>query len=344
MPHDNAFIRYIHSQPKIVAECLAAGRQAFPVWDQKPLQRIALVGSGSSLNALMCIAPSLSTGRDIALLNPLDFMDRVERKAGYDLVVVLSQSGKSATSIAAAQAAVDAGFNTIVLTADGNAPISDVGAKLVPMPIGDEAIGPKTVGYTGSVATLIALVEAMGAPAVISPEDVEAALQATLDSAGAAVDEAASALEDVDHLMFASRGRHLGTATEAALKIAETTGVPAAAYPTEELLHGRLHMMSKKSCAILLADTPIDLEMAEQTRTALESYDLSCWVVDLTASGKGHGPALSSTTLSAPMDLLSAIVPFQLLANAMAVKRGLDPSAMPYPDMSQRLSIKRMSR
>ena len=42
----------------------------------------------------------------------------------------------------------------------------------------------------------------------------------------------------------------------------------------------------------------------------------------------------------AALDLLGAIVPFQWLACELAMRRGLPPERMRYPDMSSRLRIK----
>ena len=63
-------------------------------------------------------------------------------------------------------------------------------------------------------------------------------------------------LADVDWIMVCGRGPQYGIALEASLKIAEIAGIPSAAFPWEEALHGRLHGLTARSLALFIATTP----------------------------------------------------------------------------------------
>lgn len=330
---------YIGQQPDVVEACAQFARSAFAGVSVD--RGLAMVASGSSLNALLSVAPALRTlVGELRLYNPLDFLDDLDagRCAGFT-VLVLSQSGASQTSIDAVVGAVAHNLPTYVLTADAQAAIGGSGGVLLEMPIGKEALGPKTMGYAGSLIALYGLVQALGGGDVI-PAEPGKLIAEILSAYRAPARALANAFADLDYLMTAARGRHQGTSAEAALKIAEIAGVPAASFPLEELQHGRLHAMSPRSVTLVFADNADDLALAEATTTALHGLGLKAWIANFTATPTPYDafPPLPETT--APFDTLTGILPFQLVAHAMAVDRGIDPGEMKYPDMSKRLGIK----
>jgi hypothetical protein len=98
--------------------------------------------------------------------------------------------------------------------------------------------------------------------------------------------------------------------------------------------------MSPRSATLVFADNAADLVLAEATVKALHSLGLKAWTVNFsnTPTPFDAFPPLPKTL--APFDTLTGILPFQLVAHAMAVDRGIDPGEMKYPDMSKRLGIK----
>jgi fructoselysine-6-P-deglycase FrlB-like protein len=198
------------------------------------------------------------------------------------------------------------------------------------MPIGDEPVGPKTKGFTGSLATLLALAQGLGAPETPPPADVSWATAIEAARGMAAI--LASQLASVDMLMFAGRRALHGIALEASLKIAEIAGVPTSAVPTEELLHGRLHGLTAQSCAFLLVDGESEAAEARHIAAVMLRHGCRVEVVDA-------GTCRRSDT-STPWGAVGVILPFQWLAVTMAQQRGLVPETMRYGDLSAELAIK----
>lgn len=331
---------YILRQPDIVEQCAAFGRRAFA--QIGAIGDLRLVASGSSLNAFLSVAPALSkgiTGR-LFIHNPLDFIELVQAGDVPDCtVLVLSQSGASQTSVDAAEVAVRQGLRTFVLTANARAAIGGTGATILEMPIGIEHLGPKTMGYTGSLAALIALAERLGGTTIL-PGAAGLIVGSVLQDQIEAVDTLETQLAGADFILTAGRGEHLGTCTEAALKIAEITGIPAASFSIEELQHGRLHAMSADSACFLFAATDADLDLATATATALRDLGLKAWIVNLTVQATKYDAFAPFPDVPPAFASLIGILPFQLLARRMAKRRGIEPGQMRYPDMSQRLGIK----
>jgi glucosamine--fructose-6-phosphate aminotransferase (isomerizing) len=333
---------FIRAQPAIVASVLHGVREALRPWPRPACRRILLVGSGTSQHALMAMAQALEEGAGVPVstLGPNRFLAiRDKRAEPGDLVVVLSQSGASATSVAAARMAVGAGATTLVLTGEASSPIASVaGARIIAMHVGPEPIGPKTKGYTASLAALEALRQFL-APQPADAIGIKLDIGA-VDKAQRAARQLAPELDELDYVLVAGSGRHEATALEASLKISEIAGLPAAGFDTEEALHGRLHALSHRSLALFIAADPAELELAERAGKAMAKRGARLHIANLTSRPSEFDWMRVAEPLPAPLDALSAILPFQWLAVLLALRRGLDPDTMRYPDLSQALAIK----
>jgi glucosamine--fructose-6-phosphate aminotransferase (isomerizing) len=327
---------FIREQPAALDRCVAAARAFGSTWQPGTFDGIALVGSGSSFNALQVARPGFVAARRgfVGVHEPEDFVAEHGHFKARPLVIVLSQSGASATTIAAAKAALAAGLPTLAITASKEAPLASCGAQVLHLPVGDEPVGPKTKGFTGSLAMLFVIAEALGAPA--SRAMTGAMLAALVEPAAEAARALVPSLAGADAIVVAGRRAHHGIALEASLKIAEMSGVPGAAFPTEELLHGRLHGLTPESTGFVIAEGEAEIAEAERARAAMARRGCRLLIVD--PSG-GHWPA-GLAMPSAPWSSLALVLPFQWLAVFLAEARGLEPHAMRHGGLSRELAIK----
>ena len=143
--------KYIRRQPSTLTglpAAIGADLDRFASLRQKP-QRIVLLGTGSSMNALLAGAEALEegTGASVIAKEPEAFL-RLPPKASDQrtLVLAASQSGMSITTIEAVRLAVARGFPTLVITGEEGSLITETGAEVIVMPIGPETVGPKTMG------------------------------------------------------------------------------------------------------------------------------------------------------------------------------------------------------
>lgn len=323
----------------------------------RPYRQVRLVGSGSSQNALLATKPAFRRLHrcPVSVEGPLEFLhdlDVAHSAAPLNdaLVVVVSQSGSSTTTLQALEAAQAQPARVVALTAEAQSPFGREARDPVVLPIGREDIGPKTKGYTASLAALIAIAEASCAEAAPSalPTDASAYrawFQTRLTAWEALGRDLADRYAAVVHVMTIGAGRHLGTSLEASLKLQEMAGMPASTYALEEALHGRFHGLGPGSLALFLVGEADDEDAATSAAHVLRDLGVDAIVVssldgsanDLGASGimragcfDGHGE----------LDVLSLIVPLQVFAERAASHRGVDPDAMRYPDLSTRLGIK----
>ncbi|HVT50509.1 MAG TPA: SIS domain-containing protein, partial [Dongiaceae bacterium] len=127
---------YIREQPKVLAELptkTAAALAGFKSLAKTP-ERIVLVGTGSSMNALLCAADAFEalTGATVVAKEPEAYLRLPPKPNGqHTLVVVASQSGTSLTPVEAAKNALAAGFAVIAVTGDGNSALARTGADVL---------------------------------------------------------------------------------------------------------------------------------------------------------------------------------------------------------------------
>jgi fructoselysine-6-P-deglycase FrlB-like protein len=330
---------FIREQPQVIAATYRSIRAALAA-RALPARDIALVGSGSSFNALTAQASAFATAARSAVhvRGPAAFM--AELAAGHlrpSVAIVLSQSGASVTSIEAAHLAQKCGADVFRITAEGASPFAQLAPDTLVMPIGPEPIGPKTKGYAASLTALAALADwtagRSGKEPAVRSDLVEHCRMVAVNLA--------DAIPDPDFVLVVGQRAHLGTALEASLKISEMSGIPAAGIETEEALHGRLHGLTPRSLAIFIAGNASEAHAAER---------LAAIMCDLGVTARILGPAIEADVFRTPdapidpaaheLDSITAIVPFQWFAWALARHRGLDPARMRYPGLSQRLAIK----
>lgn len=332
--------RFIEEQPQAVAQTLTRASAVLAEWTPPPRDRILLVGSGSSFNALASLKSALCLGfaEPVDVVNPARFLATLDDLGGQPLVVLLSQSGASTTSVAAAEAAVARGFPTLVVTAEPESPVAAITDKMVLLAIGEERIGPKTKGFSASLVAVAAILARLaGLPA---PQVDADAIGRLVAEAGTAAARLAPELDNARFIGVSGSGPFHGIALEGSLKITEVAGIPSAGFETEELLHGRLHGFSRDCHAIMIAADDTDLAAARQTARAMAPHGVGVAVVNLTGTPSELDFVSAPATGDIAADTIAAVIPFQCLAVALAERRGLDPSAMAYPGLSQALAIK----
>jgi glucosamine--fructose-6-phosphate aminotransferase (isomerizing) len=335
----------IAEQPDVLEAVLAAvPPQLSALEPLQPSRLIYLVGSGTSMNALVGVESLFArvVPAGVRVRGPLAFLgEMAEERRRRGTAVILSQSGTSTAVVEAAQRARALGWRVVALTAQRQSPIGSAAGELVVVPVGPETVGPKTKGYTASVLTLFLLACSM-AGVETNVAGFTADLAQLISYTRGAMAELAEICEGGDFFMVMGQERHYGTALEGSLKLSEMSGVPAAAFTTEEAFHGRFHGLGMFSVALFIAATPLQHRMAARAAAVLGDLDIRSRILNLAPSLPGpHDFALPwpATDRYPELDLISAIVPFQLLACELARRKGLPPERMRYPDLAQRLRI-----
>jgi fructoselysine-6-P-deglycase FrlB-like protein len=337
--------QFISEQPAVLEAVLRHVPPQLTALDRSSTAgSICLVGSGTSMNALVAAAPLLAVCATLGVRvqGPLAFVEEAGTGRPDDLTILLSQSGASTTSVEATKHAQACGGRVWTLTADRHSAIAKIARQMIEIPVGPEPVGPKTKGYTASLLTLILLARSLVGSA-IEAGDFIAGLPRLIGAAREAAADLAARHAESDCVVVMGQGRHYATALEGSLKITEMSGRVAAGFDTEEAFHGRFHGLGPASLALFIAGTPSQHAMATEGAAVLSGLGVSSYVFNLTGGVPGaHDLAMPwpDAAGTPELDLISAIVPLQCLACELAKRRGWPPEQMRYPDLSRRLRIK----
>jgi fructoselysine-6-P-deglycase FrlB-like protein len=339
-------LTYILEQPKVIERVLEEiPRDLAKLKVISSAETVYLVGSGTSMNALIAVEPSLA-GIGIPrvrIRGPLAFMvdPNLDKNPG-SLAIILSQIGTSTSTIQAVEHARRCGMRTLTVTSERESPIARVSSEMLIIPAGPEEVGPKTKGYTASVLVLLLLILGQAGRKVEAPR-FATEFSNLIEPCRMACGEMARTFRDTDFIMVMGQGRHYGTALEGSLKITEMSGIPAAGFETEEAFHGRFHGLGGKSLALFVTASPDQQEMAASGAEVLSGLGVGVHILNLGRRPSSpfdcHMPWPANDLLP-ELDLLGAIVPFQFLAWHLARERGIVPEKMRYPGLSQKLGIK----
>ena len=139
----------------------------------------------------------------------------------------------------------------------------------------------------------------------------------------------------ITDFIFFGRGPHYPVALDGALKLKEAAYVHTEGYPGGEFKHGQITLFDDQIIAVVLASCdPANPEsMARHRRSAesaAEMSALSSHVVALVSDGDQQVSKVAEETLYIPKSSelllpLLEIVPLELLAYFVAVRRGLNP-------------------
>jgi len=195
---------------------------------------------------------------------------------------------------------------------------------------GRELAVPATKTYTTQLAALAVLALSMGreASGLEALRGVPDAVEAMLEVAPAA-EALAGRLTDADTVVVSGRGFAYSTALELSLKLKETCYVTAVGLSYADLVHGPI--------AIVDADTPALLVAAASGPVLPEMTGLAGRIADAGADVYGIGgdadfaavcrSALPGPSLPEHLAPFALVVPGQLLVEALARTKGLDPDA-----------------
>ncbi|GAA5015364.1 SIS domain-containing protein [Streptomyces siamensis] len=244
------------------------------------------------------------------------------------LVITVSQSGGSPDLVASTRAAREAGAITLAVTNNPDSPLAAVSEYHIDIMAGPEKALPATKTYTASLLALHLFVEGLrggdGAAAKVLPE-LAAGLLARQDE----VRVLASRYRFAGRMVITSRGYGYPTAKEAALKLMETSYIPALSYSGADLLHGPLAMVDNISPVIAVVTDGRGGEALQPVLDRLRGRGADLVVVGPRAQVEqaSAGFVLPTEGVAEEVQPMLEIIPLQLLAYEVTIARGQDPDA-----------------
>jgi glucosamine--fructose-6-phosphate aminotransferase (isomerizing) len=353
-PH--AMLREIYEQPEALAATIeryvpggSSTAETFqPVAEAfGRRERLVIAASGSSRHAGLAGEIMLEDLAGIPV--DVEYASEYTYRSTHTLhnpgVLVISQSGETADTLAALREAKARGLATVAITNNAQSTMVTEADASLPTFAGIEKAIPATKSFTTQLAVLYSLAlnlarfrgrmtlqaaEAHGRELVEIPE----LIQTSLPVWHRQIEALTPGLSDSSALLYLGRAAHYAIAREGALKLKESAYMNAEGYPAGELKHGPNALVSKESPLIMIAtvdsgDPDSVLRYSKVVQLMKEMREQGARIVALATEGDREVPQYSDSCLFIPAssDLLSTIlevVPLQLLAYSLAVSRGID--------------------
>ena len=260
------------------------------------------------------------------------------------ITLVISQSGETADTIAAQREAKAKGSKTLAICNVVGSMITREAAGTIYTHAGPEIGVASTKAFTGQLTALY--VFAMYLAQVRGVMTAEQARAAMLEltripsklehvlTQDQACDDLAKQYQKVHDFLFLGRGIHYPIALEGALKLKEISYIHAEGYPAGEMKHGPNALIDENLPVVVIAtrdvNNPGSVQRYEKTMSNLKEVKArSGVVIALATEGDEEIKEAADHVLyvpAAPEELLPIleIVPLQLLAYHIAVRRGCD--------------------
>lgn len=347
--HRHFMAKEIHEQPEVVGHTLAnyldmrRERIVLPTslpFDFCDLTRISIAACGTAYYAGMVAKywferlARLPVDVDIAS----EFRYRESPLGANNLMIVVSQSGETADTVASLRYARDRKQNVLSVV---NVPTSTIAREsevVMPTLAGPEIGVASTKAFTCQLAVLASLAIAAGRARGTLPEQNERQLVRHLVEAPRHLAEALALEPQVNQLardlarsrdvLYLGRGTSFAIAMEGALKLKEISYIHAEGYAAGELKHGPIALIDETTPVIVIA--PYD-EVFEKTVSNMQEIAARggklILITDQDGSKAVHAQPLATLIVPSVSALVSPMVyavPMQLIAYHTAIVRGTD--------------------
>ncbi|SEF74524.1 glucosamine--fructose-6-phosphate aminotransferase (isomerizing) [Bryocella elongata] len=308
---------------------------------------LIISASGSSRHAGLAAEIMLedTAGLSVDVEYASEYITRSTNTKRDPAVLVISQSGETADTLAALREAIKRGHPTLAVTNVATSTMMREASVALPTEAGVEKAIPATKSFTAQlvVLRLLSLVaaEARGAisadelqAAIAALRGVPAAIGAQLDGWSEATKALAERYHDARTLLFLGRGIHYAIAREGALKLKESSYIHAEGYPAGELKHGPNALVSDAVPLVVIAThDPNDAESEARYEKTLALLDdmrkQGARTIVLANRGDEAVQKVASDVIEVDaaneyvLPILE-VVPLQLFSYFMAIRNGVD--------------------
>jgi glucosamine--fructose-6-phosphate aminotransferase (isomerizing) len=362
MPDKGGFPHYmlkeIFEQPKALEETIAprvshetggirlAEEVRIGSDELRSIRRVNIVASGTSRHA--GIAGQFMFQELVHLPVDVDYASEFEYRnpmiSRGEITIVITQSGETADTTAAQREAQKKGSRTIAISNVEGSTIAREADGVLYTHAGPEISIASTKAFTAQMAVLFLFAEYLAqvrgalsesqqrrwiAELLALPKKTEVVLEQASQC-----QQLADRFHKFESFLFCGRAIHYPVAMDGALKLKEVSYIHAEGYPTGETKHGPIAMIDESLPVVIIAtcdrnDAGSVLRYEKNVANIRGFKQQGAPVIAIATEGDEELAALVDHTIFVPHapELLSPIleiVPLQLFAYYMAVRKGLD--------------------
>jgi glutamine---fructose-6-phosphate transaminase (isomerizing) len=353
-PH--AMLQEIYEQPAALAATTAhyapggsLSAEAFPNIAEilRGRQRLVIAASGSSRHAGLAGEIMLEDYAGLAV--DVEYASEYCYRSTHTLhdpgVLVISQSGETADTLAALREAKSRGLATVAITNNAGSTMAREADSSLPTIAGKEKAIPATKSFTTQLNVLYLLtlylarlggrMTAQTVAAHLEQLDrLPAQLEASLEGWEKQIEQIARETQSAKGFLYLGRAIHYAIAREGALKLKESAYIQAEGYPAGELKHGPNALVGADSPLVILAtrdlsdpDSVLRYEKTLQLMRDMKTQGAT--IISITTEGDEEAAKLSRYSVAVPavdeflLPLLE-VVPLQLFSYFTAILHGVN--------------------
>ena len=352
----HAMLREIYEQPDALARTLehyvADGRiHMTALTDAAECFRkhkdLVIAASGSSRHAGLAAEIMLEDAASLAVdvEYASEYITRSTNTKRDPAVLVISQSGETADTLAALREAKERKHPTLAVTNVENSSMANEADLYLPTFAGVERAIPATKSFTAQLLVLRLLsLEAADARGAIDAKEMERQLaelweippmiERQLDGWRELTERLAARYSSAKTLLYLGRGIHYAIAREGALKLKESSYMHAEGYPAGELKHGPNALVSDEVPIVALstvdwqdAESVLRYEKTVALLTDLKAQGARTIVLGNTGDARLREVASDLIEVEPANEYLlpiTEVVPLQMFAYYMALENGVD--------------------
>ena len=252
------------------------------------------------------------------------------------LCVVVSQSGETADTLAAMREAKRRGAKTLGLVNVVGSTIAREDDGGIYLHAGPEIGVASTKAFTSQVIALALLTLKLARlrnMSVVKGKEIATAMlalpdqiQTILDSAKE-IEEIAERFKNATNFLYLGRGYNFPVALEGALKLKEISYIHAEGYPAAEMKHGPIALIDSEMPVVFVA--PHDAVFDKVVSNIQEVKARGGKIICITSQDEPELEGMIDYEIRVPQTIdmlypILTVIPLQLLAYYIAVKRGLN--------------------
>lgn len=356
-PFPHWMLREIYEQPATLTATLERYvegdqfRQEYSAptqdWLKRLQTKLLIAASGSSRHAGMVAELLIEdlSGIAVDVEYASEYCYRSEKALTDAAVMVVSQSGETADTLAALRKANLAGHETLAITNVDDSTMDREATVPFPTVAGRERAIPATKSFTAQLLNLylFALMSAASREAIDTSElklrlsevaTLPSQIEAQLKGWEEAMHRVADQYRNAKNFLFLGRGIHYPIAREGALKLKESAYLHAEGYPSGELKHGPNALVAEGTPLVMIAtvdradsDSVQRYEKVVQLMRDMREQGAS--ILAIANTGDDAIGALADHTvyvaeMREPLLAMAEVIPLQLLSYWMAINNGID--------------------
>ncbi len=348
--YEHFMLKEIYQQPHTISDCMRGRLNATEGWVRlggleeninriSKANRIIIAACGTSwhsaligeylIEELARIPVEVEYASEFRYRNPI--------LTEHDVVLVISQSGETADTLAAAELAKERGalvYGIVNVVGSSIARLTHAGSYIH---CGPEIGVASTKAFTGQVTLLSLMSLVLGhrngslsnsyyhqliAELASIPQKVEKLL--TLNEQ---IKYLATEIQRTNNVLYLGRGYNFPVALEGALKLKEISYIHAEGYPAAEMKHGPIALIDENMPVIVIATNASAYEKIISNIQEVKARKGN--VIAIVTEGEKEIKRIADHCIEIPATIdpltpLLSVVPLQLLSYHIAVMRGCD--------------------